>query len=241
MDKTINTPIEIKECLRDEVLPELRQKEQYFSQKQIRDCLSERKIKFKPATLNRYLVDFVNDGMIFKAGRSWFSSIGTPFVLDVEPVREIIGLLTKGFPALEFSCWSTEQVKSYSQHMMNRFVSFAFVPRDAMRPIYETLRDSGWNAYLNPGQKEAKNLFEIKERTVVVRPRITKEPADQHFATIEKILVDFWLEARDLQITDVSECRKICLNVTIAGRISMSSLQTYAERRKLKLEALFPK
>ena len=124
--------------------------------------------------------------------------------------------------------------------MINRFVSFVFVPRDALRPVYETLRDSGRDAWLNPGHEEAKKLFEIRKNTVVVRPGISKEPVNWHQATIEKILVDFWFEARDLQITDVSECRKICLNAITAGRISMSSLKSYAERRKLNLEVLLP-
>ncbi|MEI6422365.1 MAG: hypothetical protein WCP55_09115, partial [Lentisphaerota bacterium] len=47
-----------------ECLSELQQKGEYFSQKQIRACVAKRGVKFNPLTLNRYLVDFVDEGGI---------------------------------------------------------------------------------------------------------------------------------------------------------------------------------
>lgn len=122
----------------------------YFSTESVATCLRRRKLRCPPATLNRYLHEFRRGGLIYDAGRGWYSSLATPFTLNREPVSSLVQLLNKTFPLLDFSVWSTEQVASYAHHQLAQFVSFVHTERDSMESVAEALRTTGWTVYLHP-------------------------------------------------------------------------------------------
>jgi len=169
--------------------------------------------------------------LVFAAGRGWYSSLATPFTLNREPVSSLVQELNKTFPLLDFSCWSTAQIASYGHHLLAKFVSFVHTERDSMQSVFEFLRDKGYDAYLNP-RGAAVSQFVVRERTVVVRPRVTTQPVEEHFVQVEGLLVDLFIESRDLHLMDGSEFFQIFNNLTRAGRISMGRLAEYAGKRK---------
>lgn len=212
----------------------------YFSLTAIRKDLEGHRGDVEPESLNRYLHELTKEGVIFDAGRGWYSTLREPFVLDREPVRGLVELLEKRFPLLDFSCWSTVQIAGYSHHQLARFVSFVYVEQDAMESVADALREAGLTAYLNPSQAEVEKSVRLADGTVIVRPAVTRAPVDGHYATIEKILVDLYVEADALRLIDAQEYRKTALNAVSAGRIKLSGLITYAEdRRSLRVEAIF--
>src|SRR6266436_8592974 len=103
----------LKQLLRDECLPTLGSQSKYYNTEAVRTWLSRRRLGLPRATLNRYLHDFRRAGRIYDAGRGWSSSLATPFTLNREPVEALAGLIQKQFRFLKFSCWSTDQVKSF--------------------------------------------------------------------------------------------------------------------------------
>jgi len=119
-----------------------------------------------------YLHEFTRHGGIFSAGRGWYSTLSKPFVLDREPVSSLVQQLNQTFPFLEYSCWSTEQIRTYGHHLLARFVTFVHTDRDAMSSVFEFLRNQGYDAHLNPRGQAARG-FTVRERTIVVRPRVT--------------------------------------------------------------------
>ena len=131
-DKTI-----LKQVLRDECLPALGGQSKYYSMEAVRAWLQKRKLRCPPATLNRYLHAFTRAGLVFAAGRGWYSSIATPFTLNREPVSSLVHELNKTFPLLDFSCWSTAQIASYGHHLLAKFVSFVHTERDSMESVFE--------------------------------------------------------------------------------------------------------
>lgn len=212
----------------------------YISLVDIRAALSSRKILVKPATVNHYLHEMMKSGLVFNAGRGWYSRLSAPFALDRKPIRRFVKALEKRFPLLDFSCWSTAQIAAYSHHQLARFVSFVYVERDAMESVAEALREKGLTAFINPSQAEVGKNVRLAEGVVIVRPAITRAPVDEHYATIEKILVDLYMEAGALRLMDEAECRQISLNAVSSGRISISALRIYAEdRRRLPSEKIF--
>jgi hypothetical protein len=220
--------------LRDECLPELAARSKYFSIKAVRQWLQENNVRSPSATVVRYLHDLVSKSVVcgvFGAGRGWYSSLATPFALNREPVSSLVQELNKTFPLLEFSCWSTEQIASYGHHLRAKFVSFVHTERDSMQTVFEFLKDKGFDAHLNPRGSAARQ-FAIRERTVVVRPRVTTQPVKDHFVQVEGLLVDLFIESRNLRLVDMGEYLQIFEKLTRAGRISMGSLVDYARRRK---------
>jgi hypothetical protein len=57
-----------------------------------------------------------------------------------------------------------------------------------------------------------------------VRPRVTSQPAESGFATIEAILVDLFVEAKPLHLLDVDEYFRTFNNLADSARISMGTL-----------------
>ena len=141
---------EIKALLRDTCLPNLAGKYKYFSIHAVRDCLRSHGCSVQPETLNSYLAELVQAKNLFSAGRGWYSGIADPYQLDRKPVQEVVSAMEKQYPLLAFTCWSTEQIKTHMHHLLNRFVTFVFTESDAMSTLYEFLRDSGYDAWLNP-------------------------------------------------------------------------------------------
>ena len=228
---TTGNTTNIKSLLRDECLPGLTAQQKYFTLASIRQWLRNRKLVCPPETLRGYLHEFTRQGAIFSAGRGWYSTLSKQFVLDREPVSSLVQQLNQTFPLLEYSCWSTEQIRTYGHHLLARFVTFVHTDRDAMSSVFEFLRNQGYDAHLNPRGQAARG-FTVRERTIVVRPRVTTQPAEKHFTTIEGILVDLFVESKALAVLDQGEYFRTLHNLVEQSRISMGSLVTYATQRK---------
>ncbi len=231
MTKKNNT--DFRDLLKNEIEKKLKSHRRYFNREDLRDLVPDVRL----GTFNKYLVDFGKEGILRGAGRGWYSFIKQPFELDQRPVKKIIAVMEKKYPLLSFSVWSTEQLKSFAHHMFVRFVTFVYVDRDAMAGVYDFLKDSGYDVWLNPRGNDARK-FSIGEKTVVIRPAITRQRSSGHLADIEKILVDLLIEASDLKLMDEDEHSRILGNVLAAGRIDVGALLNYAKRRKLKTKEL---
>ena len=96
-----------KQCLREEVIPALRERSPYFDVASIKHLLTEKDVHVERETLSRYVYELGSESQIYNAGRGWYSAIEQEFRLNSEPVAEIISTLEKKFSLLDFSCWST--------------------------------------------------------------------------------------------------------------------------------------
>ncbi len=224
---------DFKDLLKNEIDNKLKGRQQYFSRADLRNLVPNVHL----GTFNKYLVDFGKEGILYNAGRGWYSFIKQAFELDRGPVKKIIMAMEKKYPLLSFSVWSTEQLKSFAHHMLARFVTFVYVDRDAMSGAHDFLKDSGYDVWLNPRGNDVRK-FSIGEKTVVIRPTITRQRSSGHMADIEKILVDLLVEASGLKLMDEDEHSRILGNVLAAGRVDVGALLNYAKRRKLKTEEL---
>jgi hypothetical protein len=180
----------------------------------------------------------VESKSLFDAGRGWYSTIPTPFKPKYESVTAIARLTTKQFPQLQFSLWSSEQLQPFAHHLMGRFTSFLHTESDAIVPVTDFLLKHKYVAYPNPKQVEVEKYVATSDGRIIVRQLITEEPAEGHYATIEKILVDLFLEKDRLFLMDLAEFTRIFENIVFAHRINMGRLLRYAERRKVKTSML---
>jgi adenine-specific DNA-methyltransferase len=235
--RTKRTAAGMKELLRDGIIPKLSAQTPYFDIEAVRTELETARCPLEPTTLNSYMHELTEAQFIYDAGRSWYSRLATPFTLDRAPVSGLVQELSKAFPLVELSCWSTEQVKGAMHHLLSRFVAFVNVEADSMASVWEHLRDSGWDASLNPRGPEAAR-FVVRERTVVVRRQSRKSPSKEPFAPIETLLVELCFEARDLQLMAMPEFHSMLANLAGTHRIQMGTLLSYAAERKLPLGRL---
>ncbi len=207
----------------------------YFHINDLKKYFAERKIEFKEETLEKTVYRLKKGKIIYGAGKGWYSTIKEEFKLDTKPIKKIVTLVKKKFPLLEFSCWSTEQIKGYFHHLPSQFVTFVHADKDFLQSLKDFLSDSRYNVYLNPRKREAEKYVEFYEKTVILRPAISyREPKSNNWAKIEKILVDLFMETKKLNFMDMEEYKKIMSNIVLAYRINIAVMFNYAHQIKIK-------
>lgn len=110
--------------------------ERYFNINDLRNYFNDKKIDYKNDTLKKYLYLLKTENVIYGAGRGWYSTIKHDFVLDRKPVEEIGALIKDKFPLLDFSCWSTEQIKGFFHHHFRKL-------KDSTKPKLAVLTRRG--------------------------------------------------------------------------------------------------
>ena len=207
----------------------------YTSVNGLRKRLGKTKKKILSTSLYTTLYRLVGSKTLFDAGRGWYSTIPTPFKPQYDSVKAIAEHVEKQFPQLQFSIWSSEQLQPFAHHLMSRFTTFLYTESDAIVPVTEFLQKQRHTVYPNPKQTEVEKFVIASDRRVIVRQLVTEEPVEGHFATIEKTLIDLFLEKDRLLLMDQAEFKRIFANIIFAHRINMGRLFRYAERRKVKI------
>ena len=209
----------------------------YFYINDLKRYFTERGIKFEEDTLKKYLYLLKKNEAIFPAGRGWYSNIQKEFELNIEPTEKIVKLLIEKFPLLEFSCWSTEQLKGFFHHLPSQFATFIYADKDFLQSVMDFLMENDYTTYLNPYKIEAEKFVELKTKTIILRPYISSRvPKEKNKAKIEKMLVDLFMETKKISLIDKEEYIKIVSNIILNYRINMAEMLDYAHNRKIKDE-----
>lgn len=229
-----------RSSLCSDLLPAMKSKYPYFSMDAVRSLLDEKGLEIKDGTLRHYMSDAMAQGIVYDAGRGWYSFIKTAYRLDREPLEQLIPAIKKEFPFLEFACWSTRQVNRYMHHLLGKYVLYVQADRDAMSAVADFLKDAEYEVYLNPTKREVEKSFSVspEEKTLVIRPLVTKSPVDNHAAEIEKILVDLRMELKTVPLMSVGEFMEMARKTVSSERVNMAELMSYAKRRKILIKDL---
>ena len=210
----------------------------YASVNGLRKKLQLRKKKIPSTTLYATLYRFIEAKTIFDAGKGWYSTIHKPFTPQYESVKEIVAQVEKQFPQLKFSIWSTEQLQPFAHHLMSRFTDYIYTETDAIGSVTNFLQSQQYTVYPNPKQADVEKYVTASNRRMIVRPLVTEEPLDGHYATIEKTLIDLFLEKDRLFLMDGTEYKRIFEGIIFSNRINIGRLLRYAARRELKLSVM---
>ena len=205
----------------------------YFSLKKLKEDLFSQEPEFNHETLKKNLSRFKKQGIIHSAGKGWYSFLPDVFELDTTPIRNIINLLKREFPLLEFNVWSTEQLLPYFHHIPTRFFVFVYSDRDYLITIFEHLTEKGKAVYLNPSKKDAEKIYNVDRETIILRPSITEEPIENNHSKIEKVLVDLYIEKDNITILDEWEFERIFENIASRNSIYIDVIHYYIRRRVL--------
>lgn len=228
--------LDAKTALTTRVLPALAKSDVHFSHATVVERLADLDIDVPDETLRSYLSEAMSTGVIHDAGRGWYSRLPQALELDAKPIASLVRLVAKEFPLLDFSCWSTAQINPWTQHMLATHMALLYAEADALPSLAERLRERGWKVYVNPTPSEAESDFRPGDKTVVLRPALSKQPeGEDHAAPVEKVLVDLVAEASRLRLMDDAEAELVVANAAQAGRIQVAALLAYARRRRVDI------
>ena len=227
-----------KSDLFTDILSKLKEQTPYFSLAAVKRAVIEAETELADDTLREYMSEAMTSSIVADAGRGWYSHHTKPVSLDPKPVAKIIRDVKKAFPLLDFCCWSSVQFNPFAQHLIAHPTIFLYAESDTLETVAETLKESRWYAWANPGKVNAQRYVQPGEKTVVLRPSISKQPDSiNKVAPIEKALVDLLIESQKLQLLDSSEVQRIIDNILCAGLLRASVLLGYAELKREKIES----
>ena len=217
---------------------ELKQLGDYFSYDAVKTHLAKvAETKVPDSTLKTYLSQFVGSGVLFDAGKGWYSNLPDRLELSFEPVQKITELLSEQFPLLDVSCWSTEQINPFMHHLLSRFVTFVYTDPDALETVGDALSDAGHTVLVNPGKSEIEKFYGKIEQPVILRAAGSKEPAAvSGIAPPEKLLVDLLLENNKFFIMEPAEAENVMHAAIRSGRVNFAALLSYAKRKRVLLD-----
>ncbi len=227
-----------KTALFTRVLPGLKERAPYFSLDVVRHRLAEIQLSVPAGLLWQYMSEAEAEGIVHDAGRGWYSGLATRAELDPKPVRNLIRLLEKEFPLLDYTVWSSQQVNPWMHHVMAKFIDFVQVDKDGISAVAECLRDRGYDVHENPTAAAAGKVL-ARDNTVVVRPLHTHAPRDGHKSPPEAVLVDLSFEVERLNLMDAREFREMASRFARSGRLALGALLQYASKRGIEPSGLF--
>lgn len=208
----------------------------YFSFSMVRKSVGGSPLAAKPALLREYLSEAMAGQVIHDAGRGWYSSLGTPAVLDPEATALLRDALAKRFPFLPHYVWSTRQLNPWMHHLLGKFVQFVQVESGGEDDVAAFLRNEGWSVAVNPTAKTARD-FAPGERSVVIRGiRRLFDPATE--PRVETVLVDLMLENSRLRLMDEGERQGMSRKLVTTHRVEMAGLLARLGKHRLDLAGL---
>ncbi|MDA3927150.1 MAG: hypothetical protein PF904_20955 [Kiritimatiellae bacterium] len=223
-----------KVLLKTKILPALKRKTNYFDYAGLKarvECCDK---SVPGTTLKMYLSEFTENGLIFDAGKGWYSFLRNPLELNRAPLEKIINVLSTAFPLLPFSCWSTEQINPYMHHLLSRYVTFVYVPADAMAAAGDAIEDAGLRVLVNPGKDDIEKYFSNLNNPVIIRPSGSKAPlGTAGIAAPEKFMVDLLVENEKFRFMEPSEAVNAVKRMIQSGRVNMAAFLSYASRRQV--------
>ena len=208
----------------------------YTSLKQINAFLEERDYKYSTETIQKYLKKLKDEGVIYSAGRGYYSTLKNTFQINHAEYSTLITQIKNKYPLLEFSLWSTKMLASQFQHMQNSFYTFIHAEKDALEILRDYLSENGNLVFLNPNKRELGKNIILKNNAIILRSKIERSQSSSSISSIEIILVDLYMELKKISLLDLSEYQSLFSNVIQSYRLSITLLLDYAQRRKNKAE-----
>lgn len=220
------------------IIPALKEQSAYFSLNAVKQALANAGFELADDTLREYMSEAKKAGIVNNAGRGWYSRHDKPVSLAPKPAAKIIRIVKKAFPLLDFCCWSTVQFNPFAQHLIAQPTIFLYAESDNLGAVADALKATGWDAWVNPGKSDVERFVRPSEKTVVLRPAISKQPESvDHVVPIEKALVDLIVEAPKVQLMDTAEVQRILDTVLGAGLLQLPVMLGYIEVRKQVIQS----
>lgn len=208
----------------------------YFTLNQIREYFTSLEFCYSDITLKKYLELLKSQKQFFSAGRGCYSTIANELILNDEELFKLGKLLKEKFPFLECSLWSTKSINFAFHHLQNKFFTFIYSDKDALIYLRDFLIEQNYSVLLNPSKSDLDKNLVLKDGSIILRSSITRSKNANYISSIEKVLVDLYVEKDRLSLMDESEYGRVFGNIITSYRINLSGLLDYAERRKIMLK-----
>jgi lambda repressor-like predicted transcriptional regulator len=196
-------------------------------------------------TFNVTLARMVSKGELIRLerGRYMNSSNKVSFIPIVkENEMKIAEILKNKFPLAIICIYNGLSLSTLQHHLSENNVTYVEVDRCVMESVFNSLKDLGYNVWIEPDSDIIYKYIDLKDNVVIIKPLVTESPLQKingvYAPTLEKLLVDINKD-KDFYYLQGLEAKRMYENANSLYNINPSRLKRYAKRRGLKLLELF--
>jgi hypothetical protein len=155
-----------------------------------------------------------------------------------ETAKEISKLFSEKYPELAHCVWNTNIFNSFTTHQtFNSFYLFE-TEADVLENVFYLFKEHNFNVFLSPDEDLINKYIVDSENPIIVKKIVSRAPLMQNESvpspTIEKILVDIFVEKVIFQFLQGSELVTVYNEVFNNYAVNITKMLNYADRRKAK-------
>jgi hypothetical protein len=109
---------------------------------------------------------------------------------------------------------------------------------DILDSVFFLFKDNGYNAFITPDENTINKYINGVDNAIIIKKLVTRSPIAQKdtifYPTIEKILVDIFIDQTFFQFAQGTELANIYNESFRIFAVNLTKLLNYAERRKAK-------
>lgn len=201
----------------------------------------------KESTFSWRIYDLKKKDIIKTIGRGVYVISYKPKYKPVpsEQVSKIARRINEQFKDIKYCAWETQWLNEFAQHQTFKQMVVVEVERDFIDSTYYHLNDHlKMDFYVNPDDKDIQFYISESNVAVIIQRLVTRAPISKlrikktsiPVATLEKIMVDLFVEERLFHFFQGSEMIHIYENIINRYSINFTKLFSYARRRKKEQE-----
>ncbi len=219
-----------------EVIIDISNEYKYFNIGDINNKLKENNVKFSYKSIKAYIYSLKKCNLFYSAGRGWYSSVKKKLHISNSSILPILRIIKKQFPEIKVSIWNTEQLKGFYHHIPFSFLTFLYIDKEYVSFVKEYLQQNDITVYENPDKTETSKFISYGKNIIILRNYVSyrNNNISPDNASIEKILVDLFIEKDKIDIMDDNEYKAIIKEILNNYRINISKMMDYAHNRKSK-------
>lgn len=190
-------------------------------------------------TVNITLSRLVSKGEIVKISRGIYKMANGKTIFRAiieEREMEVAEILKNKYPFAPFCIYNGKSLVPLQHHLSENNVTYVETDRSAMEAVFNTLKDAGYEVWLNPSEDITYKYIDLKKKIIIVKALVTEAPTEKidgiNVPTIEKLLVDIKKDEVFAYLQG-SEAQRMWEIGESLYNINQSRLKRYAKRRGL--------
>lgn len=163
------------------------------------------------------------------------------YIPNISPnLLKIVKLLTKRFNEIEYCIWETAWLNEFTRHQASKSIFFIEIEKGFEKSLFYELKDIiRRDVFLNHDENVINFYISESDQPVIIKKLVTRAPLLQrtkkkikfYIPTLEKILVDLFVEKRMFYHLQGSELIHIYENALTCYPVNFTKLLNYAKRR----------
>ena len=215
----------------------------YFSREELFDFFRYFEPDLKEGTFGWRIYDLKNRNIIKSLKRGvYVISYKPKYKPDLSPsLLKTAKQLTERFEGIKHCIWETSWLNEFAQHQTSRSMLIIEIEKGFEESLFYDLKDSmRKEVFLNPDAKAIDFYIAESSHPIIIKKLLTRAPLTKrtekkikfYIPTIEKILVDLFVEERLFYQLQGSELMHIYENALTSCSINFTKLFSYAKRRE---------